>query len=323
MAATAFAAGSLGGLVALWRERTFQALALSVLCLVLYLCVVQARRARRAELVAARTGRWRRRGSTRSWRCCTSWSRRRTGRRSPPAYGFALVMLVLCVAAERRSASGSCGSGTRAASRSCSGRRRTDDGRRTRRYRAKAHAAPGTVRQVWANPILWREIRTLAYGRRPLLVKLAYGVVLALICYFAVRRAALARRPAGVRRRLRPGAGRRPEPAAGRRPGGHVDHVRARRQGARPAARHRPVSPRSSSSASSAGCCTTPRSTCSRRCCWRSTTPSTGRSRTRRERRGSRSSDNFGPLLCVLGALLVLFAFVMMLGLHVALRIEN
>src|SRR5205823_1606508 len=38
--ATAFAAGSLGGLIALWRERTFQSLALAVLTLVLYFCVV-------------------------------------------------------------------------------------------------------------------------------------------------------------------------------------------------------------------------------------------------------------------------------------------
>jgi ABC-type Na+ efflux pump permease subunit len=52
--------------------------------------------------------------------------------------------------------------------------------------RARAHAAPGKVRQVWANPVLWREIRTLAYGRRPLLVKAAFGIVLALILYFAV-----------------------------------------------------------------------------------------------------------------------------------------
>src|SRR5207245_461310 len=41
LAAAAVAAGSLGGLVALWRERTFQALALSVLFLVLYVCVTQ------------------------------------------------------------------------------------------------------------------------------------------------------------------------------------------------------------------------------------------------------------------------------------------
>ena len=37
--ASAVAAGSLGGLVALWREKTYQALALSVLFLVLYICL--------------------------------------------------------------------------------------------------------------------------------------------------------------------------------------------------------------------------------------------------------------------------------------------
>src|SRR5205823_3735718 len=42
LGAAAVAAGSLGGLVALWRERTFQALALSVLFLVLYVCLTQA-----------------------------------------------------------------------------------------------------------------------------------------------------------------------------------------------------------------------------------------------------------------------------------------
>jgi hypothetical protein len=52
--------------------------------------------------------------------------------------------------------------------------------------RLKAHAAPGQVRQVWANPILWREIATRAYGRRPFLVKLAYFVVLGLVCYYAL-----------------------------------------------------------------------------------------------------------------------------------------
>src|SRR5438270_2979536 len=42
LAATALAAGSLGGLIALWRDKTFQSLALTVLFLVLYLCVVHA-----------------------------------------------------------------------------------------------------------------------------------------------------------------------------------------------------------------------------------------------------------------------------------------
>ncbi len=52
--------------------------------------------------------------------------------------------------------------------------------------RARAHAAPGRVRHVWANPILWREICTRAYGNKPILVKLAYLLVLALICYYAL-----------------------------------------------------------------------------------------------------------------------------------------
>ena len=52
--------------------------------------------------------------------------------------------------------------------------------------RRTAHAAPGAARTVGSNPILWREVSTRAYGRRPLLVKTAYFVVLALICYFAL-----------------------------------------------------------------------------------------------------------------------------------------
>ena len=174
---------------------------------------------------------------------------------------------------------------------------------------------------MWANPILWREIRTLAYGRRPLLVKFAFGVVLALICYFAFEQLHSPQRPAGVRRRLRPGAGAVLSLLARQRPGGDVDHVRARRQGPRPAARHRHQ----------------PEGV-----------------RVREARRGALQHEgvpdpaaaarvyyaiegalaytrddeialvrNFGPLLCVLGAILVLVAFVMTLGLHVALRIEN
>jgi hypothetical protein len=42
------------------------------------------------------------------------------------------------------------------------------------------------ARQVWANPILWREMRTRAYGRRPLMVKIAYAIVLVLISYYAL-----------------------------------------------------------------------------------------------------------------------------------------
>jgi hypothetical protein len=52
--------------------------------------------------------------------------------------------------------------------------------------RAQAHAAPGKARKVWANPVLWREMRTRAYGRRTLLVKLAYFAVLGLVAVYAL-----------------------------------------------------------------------------------------------------------------------------------------
>jgi hypothetical protein len=45
--------------------------------------------------------------------------------------------------------------------------------------RANVHAAPGRVREVWDNPILWREICTWAYGKKVLLVRIAYLAVFA------------------------------------------------------------------------------------------------------------------------------------------------
>jgi hypothetical protein len=42
---------------------------------------------------------------------------------------------------------------------------------------ANVHSAGGKVRPVWDNPILWREIRTWAYGKKILLVRIAYWTV--------------------------------------------------------------------------------------------------------------------------------------------------
>ncbi len=41
------------------------------------------------------------------------------------------------------------------------------------------HNAPGQIRHVWDNPILWREMRTWAYGRKILMIKFAYLVIFA------------------------------------------------------------------------------------------------------------------------------------------------
>src|SRR3954469_7297018 len=184
MATTAIAAGSLGGLVALWRERTFQALALAVLALVFYLLVVQS-----VGLVGRAAGA--------DWSQATAWLDPFTAMlyvlepppvepAVPPAYGFALTMLGLSV--------GLNGFGIwklrkwNPSGEPVQQREAPEDTDDNAEVRAKAHAAPGAARQVWANPILWREIRTLAYGRRPLLIKVAYAVVIALICYYALSR---------------------------------------------------------------------------------------------------------------------------------------
>lgn len=185
--AAAYGAGSLGGLVALWRERTFQALALSVIFLVLYFCLTLAVGA------AGEQG-----ASARLW--LDPVAAMRTVVDPPPggwqtfapSYGYGIAMLVGCVILNaigigrlrRWNPSGEPimqREGANAVDPEAD--LKPDE---LRKFRAQAHAAPGPVRQVWSNPILWREIRTLAYGRRPLLVKAAYGVALAMILYFAI-----------------------------------------------------------------------------------------------------------------------------------------
>jgi hypothetical protein len=39
------------------------------------------------------------------------------------------------------------------------------------------HGAGGKVRKVWDNPVLWREVRTWAYGKRVLVIRVAYWTV--------------------------------------------------------------------------------------------------------------------------------------------------
>jgi ABC-type Na+ efflux pump permease subunit len=190
LGASAVAAGSLGGLVALWRDRTFQALALSVLFLVLYLCVTQGLGIV-GPLFSPDT----------DWFRIQAWLdpfvTMQTVLAPPaggwgevaPAYGFVLVMLGMCVLLNgigiwklrKWNPSGEPIMQREGPQDDVD----TDESVELEK-RAKAHAAPGQARQVWQNPVLWREVRTLAYGRRPLLVKVAFGVVFALILYFAV-----------------------------------------------------------------------------------------------------------------------------------------
>jgi ABC-type transport system involved in multi-copper enzyme maturation permease subunit len=188
LAGAALAAGSLGSLIALWRDRTFQALALTVLFLILYLCLVVG-----VGQLPAFSG-----SESQGWERVVTHAQlwldpfaalqsilEPMGEGSAaiaPAFGFAGMMVLLSVLLNAWSIA-------RLRVWNPSGEpimQRDRPAEELEKDRLKAHAAPGKVRAVWANPIIWREIRTRAYGRRPLLVKLAYAVVLALICYYAL-----------------------------------------------------------------------------------------------------------------------------------------
>jgi ABC-type Na+ efflux pump permease subunit len=192
LVATALAAGSLGGLVALWRDKTFQALALTVLFLVLYVCLVRALGfvpdlaeslgVSSAVLSPAAIGAWQERLDPLLALQAVLDPTVGHAARLAPAYGFGLTMLLLSVVLNgwgilRLRVWNP--SGERIQQREVPDEDEDKD-------RARAHAAPGAVRRVWANPVLWREIATRAYGRRMALVKAAYFLVLALICYSAL-----------------------------------------------------------------------------------------------------------------------------------------
>jgi ABC-type transport system involved in multi-copper enzyme maturation permease subunit len=185
LAATAIAAGSLGGLVALWREKTFQALALTVLFLVLYLCLTQA--IVFIPPIPLGSEGTIDPGTLRSWfdpyHALQGVFGSTSDDTGSPAYGFAVVMLGWSAllngwAIWRLRVWNPSGEPIMQ-------REKVEDAD-DEKDRAKAHAAPGRVRMVGENPILWREIWTRAYGRRPLLIKLAYYIVVGLVCYFAL-----------------------------------------------------------------------------------------------------------------------------------------
>jgi ABC-type Na+ efflux pump permease subunit len=182
--ATALAAGSLGGLVALWRDRTFQSLALTVLLLVLYLCLVRGLGF--LPLDPVQVERWQQALDPVEALASVQDPTGMTASGWAPAYIYALVMggitLLLNLWGLARLRVWNPSGEPIMQREQPAEAETTDDPAR----RAAAHAAPGLARQVGPNPILWREIKTRAYGRRPLLVKAAYFIVLTLICWYAL-----------------------------------------------------------------------------------------------------------------------------------------
>lgn len=165
--AAAFAAGSWGALVAFWREKTFQTLAVGVLGMVLYWGVVKIA----AFLVGGDS-------ALGNWLAMFDPYQTLFAILSPlshstglgpvqvTALGPVLAMLGLGVVLNLMTIA----------------RLRVWNPSRFIYLQAESKADKTKVRKaasrnVWANPVLWREIRTRAYGRKVILIKLAYFVL--------------------------------------------------------------------------------------------------------------------------------------------------
>ena len=152
-AATALAAGSWGSLVAFWREKTFQTLAISVLGAVLFIGVMWA-----TPLNPYRA----------LWGVLDPLGRHSgLAVAGVPALDSVLALLLLAVVL-----SGITVIRLRVWNPSRSIAPRIEDGAETPAARRK-----NKTREIWDNPVIWREMRTRAYGRRIFVIKLAYMVL--------------------------------------------------------------------------------------------------------------------------------------------------
>jgi hypothetical protein len=187
----ALAAGSLGSLFALWREKTFQAVAMSTLALVLWIASW--------ELVAAGAlGETLLGVTSETWAIAMSpwqallfaakpqfdsavngdWQTDPVRLHWAAMLGIALLLNTIAIARVRvwnppREI------------RPTSDENAEAVGRVGPASSTSVHSAGGHVRPVWDNPVLWREVRTWAYGRRVVLIHFAYGIVF-LLCAAAV-----------------------------------------------------------------------------------------------------------------------------------------
>lgn len=198
---SALAAGSLGSTVALWREKTFQALATTVLAITLWLLIGEgiASGVFGAEIagysatqIAAAMSPWqavlaatgsdiRAMGSAQGW----------LGGLEPvlPFLGVAFFGVVFLnglaigrvrvwnPSREARASSPETDEPESLFAQAAPSEAVADA------QRMEAHKAPGKVREVWNNPILWREMRTWAYGRKILIVRIGYLLVVAVSAF--------------------------------------------------------------------------------------------------------------------------------------------
>ncbi len=187
---SALAAGSLGSLLALWREKTFQTLALTVLCLLVWPGACEAVRWSCAD------------GTWQSFAATAASPVHAIAGAAQPSAGFRgwltdpvnVYLFVVAGAAVLLNALAIFGvrrwNPTREAARGpeehpevVSGAASGQIAREPYGQNAQATSLPGpdadVTRPVWDYPIIWREMRTWAYGRKVVFVRAAYVLLAA------------------------------------------------------------------------------------------------------------------------------------------------
>ncbi|MFK8112502.1 MAG: hypothetical protein AB8B91_09875 [Rubripirellula sp.] len=203
-AATILLAGSVGTVVGMWREKTFQAIALTVLALLMYVGLGEIAR----ELFS---------GGPESVRLALSPPRALFAAASPmaslsseTALGVAMFVVVALVLSLVVLSVGVARVRIWNPSRELKLRapepESTEEALETESVPASWKArAP---RRVWDNPVLWREICTWAYGRKIVVIRAAFAlffVLIATVLYFQIQ-SGVAMEPGGRIGRALPSA---------------------------------------------------------------------------------------------------------------------
>lgn len=194
-AASALAAGSLGSTIALWREKTFQTIAVTSLVLVVWVVAweVPASGAIQGTFASLRANDWATLMSP--WRAALAAASPDSteplslaGLTFEPVVGFlaaaalgGIVLNGLAIGLVRVWNPGREGRARKDEVIEREGIESLSETGPAPRADRPAHVDRKKTRQVWDNPILWREVRTHAYGRRTLAIKAIYVLLFLLV----------------------------------------------------------------------------------------------------------------------------------------------